>query len=155
MSHITLPDLQDAITEAYIDLRNWRAVGQKWGVSGALCLRIMRDGYEPKEPEIRRKLNLPVVIPTPACPDCGAVHTLGVCVAKSVVKVTVIKVTPEELAAIDNPVIVTVKQSIGEKRRRARASINLEDPESAARTISKKMDAQTLAALLALLNEAA
>lgn len=132
----------------------WRDVGRTFGITGGLAHRIANEGHEPKEPDIRRRLGLPVLLPAPACPDCGAVHTIpGVCVAKSMVKIQVIQVTPEELATIEHPVVVTVKQSVGIKRQRARASINLEDAGSAARTIRRKMDAETLAALLDLLKE--
>ncbi len=133
----------------------WRDVGEQFGISGGLAFRITEERHEPKEPDIRKRLGLPVLLPAPACPDCGAVHTIpGVCVAKSLVKIQVIQVTPEELAAIDHPVTVIVRQSVGVKRKRARASINLEDPASAAQTIRRKMDTETLAALLALLREA-
>lgn len=134
----------------------WRDVGSMFGITAGLAHRIANERHEPKEPDIRRRLGLPVLLPAPACPDCGAVHTIpGVCVAKSLVKIQVIQVTPEELAAIDKPVTVIVKQSVGVKRRRARASINTENPESAARTIRRAMDSQTLQALLQLLGEAA
>lgn len=43
----------------YADLRSWRAVGKKLGVSPALAWKYARDpDYEPKRADLRHKLGL-------------------------------------------------------------------------------------------------
>jgi hypothetical protein len=134
------------------DGKTWRAIGDAFGVTGAMAYRIAMDDYEPREAGIRHTLGLPVILPTPACPDCGTVHTIdGVCIAHSKVTVTVVEMTADELAQLDRPVTIIVKRTPARRSERRRASINLENPESAARTIRRAMDADTLALLVDLL----
>lgn len=145
-----------AILRAEKELSTYDSLAEKYGVNKFYLHEIITDDSYIPPASVAARLGIVILRPTPACPDCGAVHTIpGVCVAKSLVKIQVIQMTPEELAAIDRPVTVIVKQSAGVRRKRARASINIADPHSAARTIKRKMDPETLALLLALLREAA
>jgi len=110
-------------------------------------------GVFPKDPHKRLALNLPAIVETVACPECGQVHKIdGVCVAHSIVNITVVEVDAEEYAKIDRPVTITIKRR-ARKDTRPRATINTANPESAAKTIRRKMDAGTLAALVELLKE--
>lgn len=110
-------------------------------------------GVFPKDPHKRIIMGLPALVPTPACPRCGEVHKIdGVCVAQSLVTITVVEMTAEEYAKVDKPVTITVRRHI-RKDQRPRATINTANPESAAKTIRRKMDGKTLAALVELLRE--
>lgn len=57
----------------------WRAVGKAHGITGICAWRIVNDGFEPFDPKIREKLNLPVVWEVPACRECGQVHVYDHC----------------------------------------------------------------------------
>jgi len=39
----------------------WRAVGEALGVSGGMAYKVAREGYQPRDPEIRAKLGLPAL----------------------------------------------------------------------------------------------
>lgn len=71
--------IQERLKTDYGHLRSWRAVGRLWGLSSGLAYRMAIQGYEPKNPELRRKLGLPVYRLAPACPDCGIVHVSDRC----------------------------------------------------------------------------
>ena len=71
--HVTLRNatstasLFDLGTLIYL-LREWHRRGSPWqsiadhfGVNKAVVYRIAKDNYEPKDPEIRRRLGLPVI----------------------------------------------------------------------------------------------
>ena len=108
-------------------------------------------GVMPRDPHKRIALGLPALVPTPAGAKCGEVHAIdGVCVAQSLVTITVVEMTAEEYAKVDKPVTITVRRR-PRKDTRPRATINVADPASAARTIRRKMDTATLAALVELL----
>lgn len=57
----------------------WRAVGKQFGISGAMAHLIATKGYEPRDPKIRTKLNLPDYALAPRCSECGDVHTMKRC----------------------------------------------------------------------------
>ncbi|MBN1535213.1 MAG: hypothetical protein JW908_00670 [Anaerolineales bacterium] len=69
----------------------WRAVGDEFGISGAMAFRIAERDYEPKNPTIRSKLGLPAYTEVPVCPVCGEVH-----IKKSCPKLREKKVTMRE-----------------------------------------------------------
>lgn len=109
-------------------------------------------GHFPKDPHKRFMMGIPAIVETPACPECGQVHKIdGVCIARSLVTVTVVELSADEYARVERPVTIRIKRR---PASRPRASINLADPESAARTIRRKMDAETLALLVELLKQA-
>ena len=66
----------------YAGLMTWEKVGTKYGVSGGMAFRVAVHGYEPRKPETRRKLGLPIYMPAPVCPKCGGVHVTKRCTAK-------------------------------------------------------------------------
>lgn len=138
-----------------VDGMPWRKIANLDDYRGipAGTLAAIAKGY-PIPKKWARRLGVPVYVPTEACPACGQVHKIdGVCIARSRVTVTVTEVSAEEYARIDKPVTITIKRA--RPASRPRASINLSDPQSAARTIRRKMDAETLALLVDLLKEAA
>lgn len=53
----------------------WRKIAAFYGVSPGLIQLIAVKGYDPKKPHNRHLLGLPVLLPAPACPTCGKVHT--------------------------------------------------------------------------------
>ncbi len=153
--------LRTTIQAAYSRLNNWRKVAAEFGLTSGLAYRIAVDGYEPKEPHIRTLLGLPAYALAQVCPKCGEVHNITeVCLAQAAVTVYVEGLTPEQHAEATErgeKLVTIIMQKPRPKRKskpRPRASIHLENPESAAQTIRKKMDPEILAALVALLKEA-
>lgn len=58
----------------------YRAIAAEMGISGGMAYRLINDpGYEPHEAHYREILNLPVMIPAPACSRCGDVHVSKRC----------------------------------------------------------------------------
>ena len=55
-------DLSETILDVYSDLHTWQKVGDKYGISRGMAYRIAVNKYEPKTPEIRKKLGLPVAV---------------------------------------------------------------------------------------------
>jgi len=53
--------LGNALVALHGELGSWRAVGERLGVSGGMAYRVAMRGYEPKAPNIRRSLSLPVL----------------------------------------------------------------------------------------------
>ena len=68
------------IQELYKKLGSWRSVGLRFGISPAMAWRIAKQGYEPKDPEVRKSLNLKLFFTAAACGACGKVHTTLRCV---------------------------------------------------------------------------
>lgn len=61
----------------------WRAVGKEFGIDDAMAWRIVNEvGYEPREPKIRTRLELPAYMEVPVCPICGEVHLKKSCPQK-------------------------------------------------------------------------
>jgi hypothetical protein len=62
---------------------SWREIASKPEYRGipAGTLWSIAKGREPKSLRYRTILHLPALIPTPACPKCGAVHTTKRCTA--------------------------------------------------------------------------
>lgn len=75
----TMDMIRREIEEAYKELRNWRKVGDEFGISEGMAWRIVNEGYEPKEAEIRIVLGLPALAMAPVCPYCGVVHVSRRC----------------------------------------------------------------------------
>ena len=121
--------------------------------TGALLYKLIyQPDYHPGA-DVCQRLDLCEPKLTDPCPACGQVHKIdGVCVAHSIVNITVVEVDAEEYAKIDRPVTITIKRR-ARKDTRPRATINTANPESAAKTIRRKMDAGTLAALVELLKD--
>jgi len=42
-------------------LGSWRKVGAEIGVTGAMAYRVATHGYQPRDPEIRARLGLPLL----------------------------------------------------------------------------------------------
>lgn len=156
---ITFDQLVKDISDAYSVLGTWQRVGELFRINRGLAFRIVKERHEPTEADIRHTLNLPVLIPTPACPICGTeVHHLnGVCPHETAVEVVAYRVTPDELKKLDNPFVIVEVEGPPPKRRksaksrrvsRKRASINTENPASAAATITKHMDASAVSRLI-------
>lgn len=78
---ITFDVLQARIKKAYQKEKNWRRVAQQFGINEGTAWDIAH-GYEPKTPELRRKLGLPSLAPAPVCTRCGDVHVTKRCTAK-------------------------------------------------------------------------
>lgn len=92
-----IDSLRRAMAETAARLHNWRLVGREYGISGGMAWRIVRDGYDPRETEIRRRLGLPVYAPAPVCQDCGEVHVVGECTRGK--RVRVVKPTERPVCA--------------------------------------------------------
>lgn len=76
----TLGSVRREIRKAYQKLRNWRAVGRRFGISEGMAWRIANEAeYEPKDAHIRTRLGLPALEMAPACPRCGVVHVTKRC----------------------------------------------------------------------------
>jgi len=43
------------------ELGSWRKVGVEIGVTGAMAYRVATQGYQPRDPEIRARLGLPLL----------------------------------------------------------------------------------------------
>jgi len=70
---ITFDVLQDRIKRAYERQKNWRKVGELFGINPGTAHNIAH-GYEPKSAHLRYHLDLPALVPTPPCPKCGEIH---------------------------------------------------------------------------------
>ncbi len=70
------------IQRRYKRLKNWRKVASFYGINVGMAWRIAH-GYEPKEAHIRYILDLPALMPAPACPKCGNVHVTKRCTLRS------------------------------------------------------------------------
>lgn len=98
-------------------------IGAMGGISGGLAWSIINKGYEPKSPQIRKRLNLPpLMVEAPPCnnPDCpgfGKPHTYD-CRTE--------QVRPKRTAA-------------PKRKRTPYKKINPEDPAQVARQIAKYM----------------
>ena len=57
----SIAELANKMMSLYESLGTWQRVGDHYGVSRTVAWRIAIEGYEPKKPEIRRKLGLPVI----------------------------------------------------------------------------------------------
>lgn len=51
---------QDRLCADYQHNTSWEDVGRIYGVSAGLAYKIAVQGYEPKSPELRRKLGFPI-----------------------------------------------------------------------------------------------
>lgn len=130
----------------------YAALERKYGVNQFyLWNMIRRDDYIPP-PKVAAALGITVLRLAPACAQCGEVHTIdGVCTARKLVQVIVSE--PADYEQLLQPVKIVVRRARPKQNRTPRASINLEDPASAAKTIRKKMGAEAVARLAELLKE--
>ena len=78
----TIDMIRHDLEDAYKELKNWRKVGDEFGISEGMAWRIVNEGYEPKEVEIRMVLGLPALAMAPVCPYCGVVHVSKRCPSK-------------------------------------------------------------------------
>lgn len=122
----TLESVQDRLKQERGVLGSWEAVARKNELSVGTVCRVA-SGYEPRRPDIRAKLGLPVLLPAPACPHCGAPpHAHRNCPARR-----------------------NGHRTPGPHR----LAINLDDAASAARSILRNMDAGVVAELVKELTE--
>ena len=77
--HTVRREIGRAYTRAEKDKRKWRVVAAQFGLTPAMAWRIVNQEYEPKEPHIRARLELPALAPAPVCPKCGDVHVTKRC----------------------------------------------------------------------------
>lgn len=54
--------IQTRVLALYDQLRTWDAVGLRLDVSGGMAWKVANEGYEPVDPEIRKKLGFPQII---------------------------------------------------------------------------------------------
>lgn len=85
------------IEKAYRKLGNWRAVGEKFGISEGMAWRIVHEGYEPRDAMIRLRLELPAMGVAPVCPRCGIVHVKKRCAASGIRRRDLFSCTDEEI----------------------------------------------------------
>ena len=64
-----------------IEGKSLRQIAQIYGVKHAIIQRGLKGEF-PKTATLRRKLNLPALIPAQACTKCGQVHVTKRCTAK-------------------------------------------------------------------------
>lgn len=116
---------------------------QKYGVNKFYLWHILNDAtYEPPY-KVCAALGIIALAPAPVCPECGEVHTTGFCTKGTA------GVAPAPVCPKCGQVHVAKRCSNGKASKRTpRVSINLRNPESAAKTLSKYMDKETLAALV-------
>lgn len=74
----TLETVKARLNERYRATGRWETVASEFGVSVGTAVRVAR-GYEPKTAKVRTALNLPALVPAPACPSCGIVHVAKSC----------------------------------------------------------------------------
>lgn len=74
-----MDSIRQEIKKAYKKAKNWRRVGDQFGISEGMAWRIVNEGYEPKGPQIRIHLGLPAYELAPVCPHCGVVHVTKRC----------------------------------------------------------------------------
>lgn len=70
--------IRDDIAQAYKRIKNWRGVGEEFGISTAMAWQIVVNNHEPKRKDIRDRLGLQIMKPAPVC-ACGEVHTTKRC----------------------------------------------------------------------------
>lgn len=75
----TIDDVRQEIQKAYTESQSWRVVARAFGISTGTAWRIVNDGYDPKDPEDRERLGLPVLALAPTCPKCKVVHVAARC----------------------------------------------------------------------------
>lgn len=78
----TIGNARRELRKAYKRLKNrggWRAVGREFGITGGMAFRIAMRRYEPRDPVIRTRLDLPAFVEVPVCPKCGIVHVRKRC----------------------------------------------------------------------------
>jgi hypothetical protein len=103
--------------------KSWRDAAEPYGIFPSMA-RMLANGYEPGY-KIRKKLNLPAVVPVEVCPTCG-----------------------------EAPLAKHHRCNGRPPRpRRPRLAIRLDDPASAARSIRRHMTGDNIKALLAELED--
>ena len=53
---------QARVKALYDELHSWTEVGKELKVSPAMAWRVANQGYEPRDPEIRKRLGFPEII---------------------------------------------------------------------------------------------
>lgn len=117
--------VQFEVMAAYSMLGTWEKVAElysnKTQVSKAMAYRVGMQGYIPRNPNICEAFGFPRWGYALACPHCGEIHTRKTCPNRT-------SSTPRE-----------------------RASINLQNPRSSAKTITSKMEPELVEQLADLL----
>ena len=67
----------DRLWNEHDELKSWPKVGKRHNISAPTARRIAFG--EPIGPKVRKQLGLPVLLPAPACPRHGVVHTRATC----------------------------------------------------------------------------
>lgn len=65
------------------NLTSWRKIAKRYGISHASIYRLAMYGTNPKDPEIRKALNLPEFVSVEPCARCGHVHVTKRCTDKT------------------------------------------------------------------------
>ena len=119
----SLEQLCIVLRQRHESTKSWRAVAAPYGIFPSTA-RLLANGYEPGY-KIRKKLNLPDVVPVEVCPTCGE-------------------------APLAKHHRCNGKPS---RPRHPRLAIRLDDPASAARSIRRHMTGDNIAALLLELSD--
>ena len=75
----------------------WREVGRQFGITSGMAFRIAKRKYDPKDPKIRMKLGLPVMVEVSACPICGEAHVKKHCPTEAIRRKDLFAMSKEEL----------------------------------------------------------
>ena len=76
---MNIKQVSEKLREDYSELKSWNWVARMNGISKGMAWRIARKGYEPKDWNIRARLDLPLLAPAPVCLKCGQVHVTKRC----------------------------------------------------------------------------
>ena len=116
--HSSLGQLCIDLRQRHESTKSWRDTAEPYGIFPSMA-RMLANGYEPGY-KIRKKLNLPTVVPVEVCPDCGKAP------------------------------LAKHHRCNGKppRPRRPRLAIRLDDPHSAARSIRRHMTKDNIKALL-------
>ena len=152
----TLPELKKTLLENVSNGTSWSEIAKELypdenpHVWRSILWRIANDDYEPKNNKLRKRLGLPFIKIVTACPDCNEIHLSG---------------CPDvELPTRGKTAIVPVCDRCGlvhtikrckssNHKKRNRLSINLDNPGSAARSIMKYMDFDSVEVMIEMLME--
>ena len=75
----TLEQIRTDLQEIHAKTKSWEQAGKRYGINKAMA-RLIAGGYKPGA-KIRKVLELPEMLPAPACPRCGVVHVTSRCPA--------------------------------------------------------------------------
>lgn len=58
----TIAGLANKLNDLYEELGTWERVGKQFGVSRTVAWRIAKEGYDPKNKDVRSKMGLPEIV---------------------------------------------------------------------------------------------